>query len=325
MSWDPSSYNKFRAERMRPFYDCLQLVEPRPSMEIIDLGCGTGELTLKLAEHFPRPEMVLGIDSSPEMLRGSARFKHEKLSFRQATIEDQLRDSKRWDLIFSHAAIQWIRDHQSLLPTILSCLKPGGQLVIQMPAQLHNVTNRLLNELAETESYSSALKDWNRSSPVLDTGEYAEMLFRNGGQNIQVFEKIYPVVVKGPDALYDSFYHSQPFTYQKLQGFFFRCEVVKIGDIYHPPAVFIITFQNCRIVFDSCSCRKYQQGFSAVNIDNYQVPFIFFCIKGFHLPGIEKTRRVPFDLLPYRGISAQNYFTYSLNNSCKARFKFCDE
>jgi trans-aconitate 2-methyltransferase len=203
MSWDPTIYNKFRSERMLPFYDCLRLIEPRPAMEIIDLGCGTGELTLKLAEHLPDPRMVLGIDSSPEMLTESGRFKHEKLSFRQITIEDQLKEPKRWDLIFSHAAIQWIGDHESLLPAIISRAKPGGQLVIQMPAQHHNITNYLLAELAETEPFRAELKEWNRKSPVLDTSEYAELLFRNGGQNIQVSEKVYPVVVKDSDALYD--------------------------------------------------------------------------------------------------------------------------
>ena len=66
MSWNPGTYNKFRSERMQPFYDCLQLIELRSAMDIIDLGCGTGELTLKLAEFLPEPNMVLGIDSSAE-------------------------------------------------------------------------------------------------------------------------------------------------------------------------------------------------------------------------------------------------------------------
>ena len=203
MAWNPGKYNKFRSERMQPFYDCLQLIEPGPSMEIVDLGCGTGELTLKLAELSPEPNMVLGIDSSSEMLMESSRYKHSKLSFRQANIEDQLQDTRKWDLIFSHAAIQWIPDHQSLISLMISRLKPGGQLLIQLPAQHHNITNQLLGELANTEPYSSKLQNWNRRSPVLDPGEYGEILFRNGGQNIQVFEKIYPIIVNDSDALYD--------------------------------------------------------------------------------------------------------------------------
>jgi trans-aconitate 2-methyltransferase len=203
MAWDPATYNKFRSERMQPFYDCLQLIELRSAMDIIDLGCGTGELTLQLAEFLPEPNMVLGIDSSAEMLLESSRFKHLNLSFRKARIEDQLQDVKKWDLIFSHAAMQWVDDHHRLMALIISRLKAGGQLLIQMPAQHHNITNRLLADLADTEPYRSELKNWNRRSPVLDTGEYGEILYRNGGQNIQVFEKIYPIVAKDSDALYD--------------------------------------------------------------------------------------------------------------------------
>ncbi|HTE25571.1 methyltransferase domain-containing protein [Flavitalea sp.] len=203
MKWNPGTYNNFRSERMRPFYDCVQLIELRPSMDVIDLGCGMGDLTLKLAEYLPEPKTVLGVDSSAEMLLESSRYKHDKLSFRQGGIEDQLKDNKKWDLIFSHAAIQWIADHRSLMSIMISRLKPGGQLLIQMPAQYHNITNRILVELADTKPYCDALQNWNRRSPVLDPGEYGEILFRNGGQNIQVFEKIYPVVVNDSDDLYD--------------------------------------------------------------------------------------------------------------------------
>ncbi|MHA4845502.1 methyltransferase domain-containing protein [Flavitalea antarctica] len=188
---------------MQPFYDCMQLIEPRSSMTIIDLGCGTGELTVKLAEHFSGAETIVGIDSSREMLQESTRFEHSKLSFRQTSIEDQLETETCWDLKFSNAAIQWIGEHHKLIPSIISRLKPGGQLAIQLPSQHHNVTNTLLRELAATTPYRDELKDWTGGSPVLDSSEYAEILFRQGGQQIQVFEKIYPVIVEDTDALFD--------------------------------------------------------------------------------------------------------------------------
>lgn len=136
MKWNPGTYNNFRSERMRPFYDCVQLIEMRPSMDVIDLGCGTGDLTLKLAEYLPDPKMVLGVDSSAEMLLESSKYKHDKLSFRQAGIEDQLKENKQWDLIFSHAAIQWITDHRSLITHMISRLKPGVSFWYKYP---HNI------------------------------------------------------------------------------------------------------------------------------------------------------------------------------------------
>lgn len=39
-----------------------------------------------------------------------------------------------WDLIFSHAVLQWVEDHERLFARLWERLAPGGQLVVQMPA-----------------------------------------------------------------------------------------------------------------------------------------------------------------------------------------------
>ena len=44
--WDPRQYERYRSEREQPFHDLLALVRPRPGMRAVDLGCGTGTLTL---------------------------------------------------------------------------------------------------------------------------------------------------------------------------------------------------------------------------------------------------------------------------------------
>ena len=46
--WNPSQYDRFRDERSQPFFDVLGFVRPRPKMRVVDLGCGTGELTRAL-------------------------------------------------------------------------------------------------------------------------------------------------------------------------------------------------------------------------------------------------------------------------------------
>ena len=53
--WVPDQYNRFRQERMQPFEALVALIEPSPDMRIVDLGCGTGELTAQLANAFPTP------------------------------------------------------------------------------------------------------------------------------------------------------------------------------------------------------------------------------------------------------------------------------
>ncbi len=202
MAWNPETYNQFKSERFTPFYDLLALAKVKPGLEIIDLGCGTGELTSKLAHAMPESR-VLGIDSSEEMLNDSKAFANDRLRFERRSIEEQMESDQKFDLVFSNAAIQWVEDHESSFSKIISMVKPGGQLLIQMPAQHHNISNQLLNELADREPFKSALQGWKRDSPVLDIENYARMLFEHRSRVMTVYEKIYPLILQDSNALFE--------------------------------------------------------------------------------------------------------------------------
>ncbi|KQS27997.1 methyltransferase domain-containing protein [Dyadobacter sp. Leaf189] len=202
MAWNPDTYNKFKSERFAPFYDLLELVRVKPGLHAIDMGCGTGELTRKLADKLPNSN-VFGIDSSPEMLNMSDAFRRPKLSFERRSIEEQLQIGQTWDIIFSNAAIQWVDNHAQLLADMIARIRQNGQLLIQLPAQNHNISNRILNELAVEEPFSSALQGWVRQSPVLDIEDYAQILFENRSRQMTVFEKIYPMVLQDANALFE--------------------------------------------------------------------------------------------------------------------------
>jgi trans-aconitate 2-methyltransferase len=202
MAWNADTYNKFKSERFAPFYDLLDLATIRPGLEVIDLGCGTGELTKKLADFLPQSN-VLGIDSSEQMLKDSNTFAGDHVKFECRSIENQIDAIKKWDLIFSNAAIQWVDDHKILLPKIISLIKENGQLLIQIPSQHHNITNKLLNEVADEDLFRSSLKNRKRISSVLEIDEYAQIFFENGSKKMTLYEKIYPLVLKDTDALFD--------------------------------------------------------------------------------------------------------------------------
>ena len=202
MAWNPETYNKFKSERFAPFYDLLDLLNINPGMDVIDLGCGTGELTRKLADVLPDSN-VLGIDSSQEMLNDSKVFENNLVKFECKSIEEQLRSEQKWDLVFSNAAIQWVENHNVILPKIISTIKTGGQLLIQVPDQQQNVSNKILDELAGEEPFKTVYKNWKRLSPVLDIDSYAQIFFENGSTSMTVYEKIYPLILKDSDALFD--------------------------------------------------------------------------------------------------------------------------
>jgi len=197
MPWSPEQYHRFQADRFAPFDDLLGLVKVRAGMRVVDLGCGTGELTRRLADALPESE-VTGVDSSPEMLERARELAGERLRFELGSIEDA---AGSWDLVFTHAAIHWVDGHRALVPRLFSLVRPGGQLAVQLPSNHTHPAHTLITEVAAEEPYLSALGGWRRRSPVLSINEYAELLYESGGSGITVFEKVYPSVLENADAL----------------------------------------------------------------------------------------------------------------------------
>ncbi len=194
MPWDPEQYHKFKEARFAPFEDLFALIKIRKGLTIVDLGCGTGELSRHLADRLPG-STVLGLDSSTTMLEKARQQRSPNLDFALGSIETI---SGQWDLVFSHAAIHWVEDHFSLIPRLFSLVRPGGQLVVQTPANHNHPAHLAIIETFQEEPFHSALHGWHRTSPVLEIDTYAEILYRSGGKEITVLEKVYPTLM--PDS-----------------------------------------------------------------------------------------------------------------------------
>ncbi len=197
MAWNPETYLKFQNERFAPFEDLARMVRVQSGLSAVDLGCGTGELTARLQALLPESQ-VLGVDSSDAMLEKARALAGPALRFEKGEIE---RVSGTWDLVFSNAAIQWVDDHESLIPRLLSLVNPGGQIVIQLPSNQEHCTHTAILDLAAEEPFLTALGGWRRQFPVLKVAQYAELLFKHGASDIVIFEKVYPHILPDADAL----------------------------------------------------------------------------------------------------------------------------
>ena len=196
-TWDPRQYDKFAREREQPFFDLLALVQPRPGMRVVDLGCGTGTLTRAMHEQLGARETV-GIDRSASMLAGTKEAAPPPgLRFEVGTIETFVAHSSPpgWDLIFSNAALHWVDGHERLIEQLAAALAPRGQLAFQVPAQHDMPTHRLAEELAVSEPFASAFGGWRRSQPVLTPDAYARLLYRYGFPAPNVRLIVYPHVL----------------------------------------------------------------------------------------------------------------------------------
>lgn len=199
MPWNPDRYHQFESQRSAPFDDLLDLVDILPGLRVVDLGCGTGELTRRLADSLPGSD-VLGLDSSPQMLERAGEHACPGLRFELGNLTEL---GGTWDLIFSNAAMQWSENHAGLIPFLFDRLAPGGQIAVQVPSNHKSTAHLTIIEVAGREPFVSALGGWTRQSPVLSIEAYAELLFRLKAQDMLVFEKVYPHVLENADAIVD--------------------------------------------------------------------------------------------------------------------------
>jgi len=199
MPWNPDKYQQFQSERSAPFYDLLELVDVRPGLRVVDLGCGTGQLTRHLADSLPESD-VLGLDASPQMLGRTSEYARPGLRFEQGDLADL---GSEWDLIFSNAALQWSENHEQLIPFLFIRLAPGGQIAVQVPSNHGGPSHQAIRDVAGREPFRTALGGWIRQSPVLSIETVADLLFHCEAQEIVAFDKIYSHVLENADAALD--------------------------------------------------------------------------------------------------------------------------
>lgn len=195
--WDPVQYERFRNERQQPFYDLLALVRARPGMRVVDLGCGTGQLTQELHRRLEAQETV-GIEQSATMLARSAAHSMAGLSFRQQRIEEFDAPSS-FDLVFSNAALHWIDGHTELFARLWRALRPGGQLAVQVPANYDHPSHTIAASLGREEPYRTALGGYPRGTPVFPPEDYAALVDQLGAAEQHVRLQVYAHHLDGPE------------------------------------------------------------------------------------------------------------------------------
>src|SRR5699024_10589759 len=127
---------------------------------VLDLGCGNGLATLRLAERWPEARIV-GIDSSPEMLAAARERDTEgRVEWVEADLADwRIEDvGAAPDVIVSNATLQWVPRHLVLMETWLDALAPGSWFALQVPGNFDAPTHALMREAAVEHPRSGELE-----------------------------------------------------------------------------------------------------------------------------------------------------------------------
>lgn len=121
-TWNPDQYARTAAFVPALGLPVLELLDPQPGERILDLGCGDGVLTEKLAALGCQ---VVGVDSSPEQV---AAARARGLDARVVDARD-LPFEAEFDAVFSNAALHWMRQPEAVIAGVWRALEPGGRFV----------------------------------------------------------------------------------------------------------------------------------------------------------------------------------------------------
>lgn len=172
--WNPDLYDEKHAFVSGYGEDLVRMLDPKAHERVLDLGCGTGQLTAQISM---LAKEVIGIDKSPEMI-SQAMSKFPDIQFLVGSAED-FKFDKPFDAIFSNATLHWVKGDQQAAHCMYKHLRPGGKVVLEFGGQgnVQTIIDQLRSSLRNRGYLAQSQTDlWY--FPTI--GEYATVLEAEG-------------------------------------------------------------------------------------------------------------------------------------------------
>ncbi len=204
-SWNAKTYSQFLDLRTRPARDLLaaipNLFQPKT---VYDLGCGPGNSTILLKNRWPHAHVV-GLDSSSDMLI-AAKAAYPDITFVQGDIAD-FAPTEKIDCLFANASLQWLDEHETLIPKLLKFINTNGVFGIQMPNNFHAPTHQITISILQNHmAWQPLLKNLRYgilAKPFYNLPWYYDLLTKAGAKDIQLWETEYFQAMSDYQAIFD--------------------------------------------------------------------------------------------------------------------------
>lgn len=186
-TWNATLYEDQHAFVWQYGAGLIDLLAPRPGESILDLGCGTGQLTEQIAK---TGAAVHGIDADAAMI-AKAQQNYPDLHFAQADARNFQVDLPV-DVVFSNAVLHWVKEADAAIQCINQALKPGGRFVAEFGGKgnVHSITQALSN------AHATYVSPWYFPS----VAEYATRLEQHGFEVVLATLRDRPTPLEDGDA-----------------------------------------------------------------------------------------------------------------------------
>jgi trans-aconitate methyltransferase len=188
-TWNAKDYAKHSLTQQKWAKELLSKLKLNGHESVLDVGCGDGKVTAEIAGCVP-DGTVVGVDSSKEMIElardNFAKDKYPNLSFQVADAR-HLDFSERFDVVFSNAALHWIKDHRPVIAGIQKSLKPEGRILLQMGGK-GNAESILsiLEEMMSESEWRQYFSDFTFSYGFYEPQEYTTWISEAGLHPVRI-------------------------------------------------------------------------------------------------------------------------------------------
>ncbi|WP_019635993.1 class I SAM-dependent methyltransferase [Paenibacillus fonticola] len=173
-AWKPELYDQKLGFVSSYGKDLVNLLHAQPGEEILDLGCGTGDLGYEIQQSGAK---VFGIDYSPSMIE-QAKLKYPQLAFMVGNAAD-FSLARPVDAVFSNAALHWIQNADKVIACVWDALRTGGRFVAEFGGKgnIDTIVDSICEVLSEYYGIDGAARNpWFFPS----IGQYSSMLEKQG-------------------------------------------------------------------------------------------------------------------------------------------------
>ena len=195
MKWDAQMYDTVKAPQVDAGRELISIANVKDSDSILDLGCGTGKLTMELSRLLLNGN-VKGIDPSKEMLDNARERCNSSRKISILMIPAQsMKFENEFDLVFSNSALHWVKEQQMVLKLVYDSLRDSGRIAFQLPAKdFCREFIEYTGKAIETLGYEEFYRDWETPWYLPSKKEYMPLLEDAGFENIKVYYRDYALV-----------------------------------------------------------------------------------------------------------------------------------
>lgn len=197
--WNAAHYLKFGDERTRAAADLAARVRLESPRTIVDLGCGPGNSTQILKARWPDAD-ILGLDNSPEMIAAAKQsFPEQKWLLADVSV---WKPPRPVDLVYSNAALQWLKDHAALMRHLFGMVATGGALAFQIPSSTFATVRTLIHDISTMPAWNARM-DRARHAITMESPSFYYDALAAGATRLDIWETEYHHVLNSKAAIVD--------------------------------------------------------------------------------------------------------------------------